>query len=129
MNMNTILLLAVVILVGAWVFRTALGGTGDVISIAPADYETLVEQYPGLQWLDVRTSNETANGKMPNTLEADVMSRDFSTKLDTLAKDQPYLVYCRSGQRSLLACRRMQKAGFTQVFNLKGGYQAWERKG
>lgn len=40
-------------------------------------------------------------------------------------KDKEVVVYCRSGQRSGMAQQLLQKAGFTKVFNLKGGVIAW----
>jgi rhodanese-related sulfurtransferase len=42
-------------------------------------------------------------------------------------KDQPVLVVCRSGNRSGTACFLLGKQGFTQVYNLAGGVQAWQK--
>jgi len=41
-------------------------------------------------------------------------------------KDQPILVYCRSGNRSSHACEQLTKNGFEDVSNLSGGIMAWE---
>ncbi len=41
-------------------------------------------------------------------------------------KQQPVLVYCRSGSRSGHACQILTKAGFEDVYNLAGGIMAWE---
>ncbi len=41
-------------------------------------------------------------------------------------KQQPVLVYCRSGSRSGHACQLLTKAGFEDVYNLAGGIMAWE---
>lgn len=35
---------------------------------------------------------------------------------------KPVLLYCRSGRRSGIACRRLRRRGYTQVFNA-GGYR------
>lgn len=40
-------------------------------------------------------------------------------------KDQPVVVYCRSGARSAEACRILMNRGFTNVKNLKGGILKW----
>ena len=45
-----------------------------------------------------------------------------------LDKDKDYLLVCKSGYRSSIACSLMKKAGFTNVFNLKGGMDALEMK-
>jgi rhodanese-related sulfurtransferase len=47
------------------------------------------------------------------------------TELDKF-KQQPVLVYCRSGSRSGHACQMLTKAGFDDVYNLAGGVMAWE---
>ena len=42
-------------------------------------------------------------------------------------KDQPIVAVCRSGIRSATACAVLGKQGFTQVYNLTGGMQAWQK--
>jgi rhodanese-related sulfurtransferase len=44
-------------------------------------------------------------------------------------KERPVLLACRSGTRSAGAARVLKKAGFTQVFQLKGGIAAWREAG
>ena len=38
------------------------------------------------------------------------------------------MVNCKSGNRSAMACGILRKAGFTKVYNLKGGIVAWQRE-
>lgn len=76
--------------------------------------------------LDVRTPAETAKGKIEGTIEIDVKSSDFQEKMKALDKDKTYLVYCRSGRRSVTACNAMEKEGFNKLYNLLGGFNAWE---
>jgi monothiol glutaredoxin len=49
-----------------------------------------------------------------------------ATKLiSTLSPDSLIVFYCRTGRRSQLAAEYFQTQGFTRVFNLKGGIDAW----
>lgn len=48
--------------------------------------------------------------------------------LTQLASEPLYLI-CRSGARSALAAESLQKMGFTQVFSVAGGMQAWLEAG
>jgi len=41
-------------------------------------------------------------------------------------KDQEIILYCRSGNRSGMAKRLMERAGFKQPRNLLGGMLAWQ---
>jgi rhodanese-related sulfurtransferase len=43
-------------------------------------------------------------------------------------KDQELIVYCRSGQRSMMACLFLDTLGFTQTKNLAGGMLGWKEK-
>jgi adenylyltransferase/sulfurtransferase len=40
-------------------------------------------------------------------------------------KDEPMVVHCHRGPRSLLACRMLGQHGFSRVENLDGGIDAW----
>ena len=125
--MNTTTIIILLVLVGFLLWRRFSGG-GNIDSVSAADYKELRQQHPNLQILDVRTPAEVAQGKIKGAKVANVMSGDFQQKINALDKSKPYLVYCRSGNRSRNACRMMQSAGFEQVYNLNGGYAAWERK-
>jgi rhodanese-related sulfurtransferase len=43
-----------------------------------------------------------------------------------LDKNKPVLVYCAAGGRSASAAKDLKKAGFKKVYDLEGGYDAWE---
>jgi rhodanese-related sulfurtransferase len=47
----------------------------------------------------------------------------------SLYKESPVIVQCRSGKRSAKAAVTLQSAGFTQVYNLAGGINAWTDDG
>ncbi len=77
--------------------------------------------------LDVRTPKETAEGMIEGAIEIDVKAVDFKEKIKALDKDKKYLVYCRSGKRSVTACNAMEESGFEKLVNLKGGFKAWKK--
>ena len=81
---------------------------------------------PGMVILDVRTPEETAEGMIPGAKEVDYLAPDFKDKVQQLDKSKSYLVYCRSGKRSAAACKIMSKQGFNTLYNLEGGYLAWQ---
>ncbi len=77
--------------------------------------------------LDVRTPRETAVGKIKNAIEIDYNSKDFTNKIKQLDKSKTYLVYCQVGWRSSRACNIMASNGFDKMYNLAGGFSAWQR--
>ena len=76
--------------------------------------------------LDVRTPQEISQGKIGDALEINVLESDFMNKVQELDPNKTYLVYCKVGGRSSRACDMMAKAGFKNLYNLDGGYTAWE---
>lgn len=76
--------------------------------------------------IDVRTPMEVSSGKIKNALTINVASPSFKNEINKLDKNTTYIVYCRSGRRSMNACNTMSKEGFTDLYNLEGGYNAWK---
>lgn len=68
--------------------------------------------------LDVRTAEEYSSGNIPNSINIDVLSSEFKSKIELLDKNKEYLVYCRSGNRSLIASSIMATNGFIKIYNL-----------
>jgi sulfur-carrier protein adenylyltransferase/sulfurtransferase len=50
---------------------------------------------------------------------------EISERLDELSGEQPIVVHCHSGKRSAQAVGLLQQHGFTKVYNLEGGIDAW----
>ena len=68
--------------------------------------------------LDVRTAEEYSSGYIPNSINIDVLSFDFKSKIELLDKNKEYLIYCRSGNRSTIASSIMATNGFIEIYNL-----------
>jgi len=76
--------------------------------------------------LDVRTPQEYQEGHISNAINIPVQI--LGQQLDKLKnfKDKKILVYCRSGHRSAIASQILDRAGFKNVYNLKGGLFEWK---
>ncbi len=78
-----------------------------------------------VQVIDVRTPEEYKGGKIGNAKNMDFYSDDFKKMISTLDKSKPTLVYCASGGRSGKTAKMMESLGFKEVYDLRGGYNAW----
>lgn len=65
--------------------------------------------------IDVRTPEEVAAGALEGALHLDVQDPDFDARVAELPRDEAYLVYCRSGNRSAQAIERMRALGFDDL--------------
>lgn len=97
----------------------------DVNASAAAD--VLAE--PDVTVLDVRTPAEYAAGHLPGAVNIDVEGGSFAQQVGQLPKDATYLVYCRTGNRSGVATDQLADLGFTELYDLQGGIEAWSAVG
>lgn len=79
--------------------------------------------------IDVRTEAEYKDGHIENAINMDYFGGEvFEKKLNQLDKNKSYAIYCRSGHRSGLAFKIMEKLGFNEVYNF-GGLEDWINAG
>lgn len=96
-----------------------VGAGASLLEDAPAD----------LVVLDVRTSEEFAEGHLEGATMIDFYAPDFADRIAELDPDVPYLLYCRSGNRSGQAATLMRDLGFSDVADVDGGILAWTQAG
>ena len=101
---------------------------GEFKSLSVNDFESLIEA-SDVQRLDVRTLAEYSEGRIPVSININVLDDSFAAIADsTLQKDRPVAVYCRSGKRSKKAADILSERGY-QVFELDKGFNAWQQAG
>src|SRR5579885_9167 len=84
---------------------------------------------PGTVLIDVREPDEWRQGHIANAIG---ISRGFlELRIEEKVPDRktPIIVQCASGTRSLLAARTLHELGYENIFNLKGGFNAWKDRG
>lgn len=89
-------------------------------SVSAAEAAELLQE--GVPMLDVRKPGEYAGGHVDGATH--ICLSVLQQHQDELAKDQPYLVHCAGGYRSVIAVSMLKKAGFNQLINIYGGWGA-----
>ena len=92
--------------------------------LSPKDFEAKYKTTAQAILLDVRTTEEVANGKIHDAKNI-VYDDSFATKLDSLPH-QPIFVYCGSGIRSAKAAKILKEKGYEEVYECAGGLKAWK---
>lgn len=101
-------------------------GAGGIRLVSPTEGADIQENPPDdLVILDVRTPEEFAEGHLDGAIMIDFYEEDFADQLAELDPEVPYLLYCRSGNRSGQTTAIMQELGFTDVADVDGGIVSW----
>lgn len=96
-------------------------------NISTQEFKDLMKQ-PDAVVLDVRTPGEIYDGVIEGNRLINLYDPEFMNEIQKLDKDKTYLIYCRSGNRSGMACGLMDQLGFKNLYNLEGGIIDWNRK-
>ncbi|MDF0533601.1 rhodanese-like domain-containing protein [Shewanella yunxiaonensis] len=84
----------------------------------------------GATVIDVRTAEEFAAGHLPEAHNIPYEQIIAGVEKLNIGKDQPVVVYCRSGHRAGIAKTALEKSGYTQIYNAGGlqKLQAFKQK-
>jgi rhodanese-related sulfurtransferase len=87
----------------------------------------MIQSSPNLVVLDVRTADEYAQGHLKGAIN--IPLSDLPVQIGEFDRNRPILVYCRTGVRSAQASTILVNSGFTQVYDMEGGLDAWINAG
>ncbi|XP_044507416.1 protein HIGH ARSENIC CONTENT 1, mitochondrial-like isoform X2 [Mangifera indica] len=119
--------------------RFVMNGSKKLEDVVTVDVHAAKELLrSGHKYLDVRTIEEFQEGHIENaqnvpymfkTQEGRAKNPEFITQVSALfKKDDPLVVGCKSGVRSLKACVDLLNSGFEKVTDMGGGYSEWVDK-
>lgn len=109
-----------------------LGGEPAAPAVDALPAEVSVKQAAELRGegvfvLDVREPDEWAQAHIPGATL--IPLGELQSRVAELPKDQPVLVYCRSGNRSATGRDILKAAGFENVTSMAGGINEWKAAG
>lgn len=104
----------------------AAAGAAGIRVASPTEAAATIDDAPdGLVILDVRTQEEFDEAHIDGAIMIDFYRDDFRAELAKLDPDVPYVLYCRSGNRSGQASAIMSDLEFTSVEDVDGGIVSW----
>ncbi|GLU54152.1 thioredoxin domain-containing protein [Dyadobacter frigoris] len=93
------------------------------------DFQNKLNATKQAQLLDVRTPEEYSQGHLEKAENIDYRNAAFKDQVEKLDKNKPVFVYCLSGGRSGQAAKILHEKGFTDVYDMQGGYLKWTSSG
>jgi hydroxyacylglutathione hydrolase len=89
--------------------------------------ELLATEKDHVAVLDVREPGEVQAGAIENSVR--IPLGQLSSRTGELKRDKLMVVHCKGGYRSSIATSILRRAGFRDLANLTGGYDAWKAAG
>lgn len=100
----------------------------DISNLPSSEWSNKLKADKNAMVIDVRSPGEFVSGHILKAYNADIFSSQFTSQIQALDPEKTYYVYCRSGKRSMMACKKMHKLGYTKVHNLQGGIMSYKGK-
>ncbi len=97
-------------------------------NISVEELKTRMDAGEKINLFDVREPHEYAEFNLGAKLIP--LGKIQTMQIDEIEdlKEEEVIMYCRSGQRSMLACMFLDTLGFKNTKNLVGGVLAWQEK-
>ncbi len=101
---------------------------GEVVDVSNEEAKALLAKKEPLRIIDLRTPGEFSRGRLPGAENVDFYASNFEERVAAAASkgSGPWLVYCRSGNRSTQAMPVLQKHLSGRVYHLFKGMQHWD---
>ena len=96
----------------------------DIKQLTPRDVKALIDKQTKFVFLDVRTPEERATASIAGTR---LLDQATAAEIERLPKDTMLVFHCHHGGRSQAAAEHFRARGFTAVYNMAGGIDAWSR--
>ncbi len=100
--------------------------TEGVIVISPEEAKTAMAAEEELTLVDIRTPKEFVQGNIDGAENINFFDRDFEEQMLQFDKEETIYIYCRSGNRSAKAAKKLKEMGFKEIYDIEGGFLNWE---
>ena len=94
-----------------------------VQTLSVTEFKTWRDDNKDCVLLDVREDGEVAYANIDG--HTHIAMNLIPLRHNELPDDKPIVVYCHHGMRSMQVALFLEHAGFSDVYNLSGGIQAW----
>ncbi len=93
------------------------------------DVKARLDQGERFHFVDVREGEEFCDDHAAGAIHIGkgVIERDIETAIPN--RQEPIVLYCGGGYRSILAADSLRQMGYTNVISMDGGMKAWRAAG
>ena len=106
-------------------FRVDNPNAPKVRQMSVRELSQLVESGERFELLDVRTPEERSMAAIPGAV---LLNESEAARIESLPRDTKLVLHCHHGGRSQQAAEQFVALGFSQVWNVVGGIDAWSQE-
>lgn len=99
----------------------------NIIKLSPAELQAKLQAKEDFFLIDVRDPEEYESGHIAGSILIPLDT--IEEKTEGIRKDKPIVLYCALGRRSRAAAEALVSRGFTHIYHLDGGLEAWTGEG
>ncbi|MEN8187963.1 MAG: rhodanese-like domain-containing protein [Bacteroidota bacterium] len=89
--------------------------------------EELNKKLGEITLIDIRTPQEFSEGHLKNAANINLFDPNFIQKMNKFDKSKVLYIYCRSGNRTSSAAKKLAEIGFVKIYDLQGGILNWRK--
>lgn len=97
----------------------------SVQQMSVGQLKAAIDAGESFELLDVRTPEERAIASIPGAM---LLNEEEAARIQALPKNTKLILHCHHGGRSQQAGEQFVSLGFSQVFNVVGGIDAWSQE-
>lgn len=106
--------------------KAVANARADATAVTVVDLKRMMDAKEDFVLVDVRNPPEAEIARIEGSRL--IPMRDLAARLTELDPKKEIVVHCHTGVRSNMAAGFLRKNGFTRVYNLTGGIEAWSRE-
>jgi len=106
-------------------FRVDNPNAPRIQAMSVQELKAALDANEAIELLDVRTPEERAIAAIPG---AALLNEDEAARIESMPRDTKLVLHCHHGGRSQQAAEQFISLGFSQVFNVIGGIDAWSQE-
>jgi monothiol glutaredoxin len=106
-------------------FRVDNPNAPRIQSMSVQELKAALDAIEAIELLDVRTPEERAIAAIPGAV---LLNEEEAARIESMPRDTKLVLHCHHGGRSQQAAEQFISLGFSQVFNVIGGIDAWSQE-
>ncbi|TBL76378.1 rhodanese-like domain-containing protein [Paenibacillus thalictri] len=122
MDYNLIINFAIIVLL-VWFVYSRFAGVRGLKNLQPDQFQDALKRDPNHILIDVHEPGEVQQGRIAGAIN--IPLSQMKQRAGEIPAGKSVYLYCRSGMRSKLAARILQKRGFRELAHLQGGILSW----